>query len=84
MKCEFCGKREEARRANDPYEFSIFGPRIGTWYVRSKTDSRWNNNGRGYGLVSSGGPQAMTTWIEKCKKEFGEPPEDAVMGFEKD
>ena len=34
----------------------MFGPKIGTWMVHSKKDPRWNKSGRGYGLVTSGGP----------------------------
>jgi hypothetical protein len=60
------------------------GPKMGTWTVRSKTDPRWNNSGRALGLVCWGGPEEMQDWITKCKKEFGEPPEDAEMSFWKD
>lgn len=63
---------------------SMFGPKMGTWWVSCKSDPRWNKQGRGYGLVTCGGPGEMGAWIEKCKKEFGEPPEDAEMGFMKD
>lgn len=62
----------------------MFGPKMGTWTISSKIDPRWNKSGRGYGLVSCGGPQEMQDWIAKCKKEFGEPPEDAEMSFWKD
>lgn len=63
---------------------SMFGPKMGTWWVRSKTDPRWNKDGRGLGLVSSGGPGELHDWIEQCQKEFGDPPADAEMGFMKD
>jgi hypothetical protein len=63
---------------------NIFGPRMGTWYVSSQSDPRWNNSGRASGLVTEDGPQAMKDWIEQCRRNFGEPPEDAVKGFMKD
>ena len=61
----------------------VFGGE-GTWWVRSRSDPRWNCSGRGYGAVTSGGPGEMGEWIDRCKKEYGEPPEDAEMGFMKD
>ena len=64
---------------------SIFGPKIGTWQVSSESDPRWNNSGRGYGLVSSGGPDEMRYWIEEMKKITGEdPPDDLHVSFWKD
>lgn len=65
-------------------EGSMFGPKMGSWYVSSKLDPRWNSNGRGYGLVSMGGPQDAHTWVELCKKKYGELPADLEMGFMKD
>lgn len=62
----------------------IFGPKMGTWSVHSNKDSRWNNNGRAVGLASSDGPQEMKDWVEKCKAEYGEPPDDAECSFYKD
>ena len=43
----------------------MFGPKLGSWYVRSKSDPRWDNNGEGFGLVCSGGPGEMHEWIKK-------------------
>ena len=63
---------------------TLFGPKIGTWSVHSKKDSRWNNSGRGYGLVTSGGPAEISKWIKKCKEELGEPPNDLTIIFCKD
>lgn len=60
------------------------GSKMGTWWVRSEKDPRWNNSGRSEGLVCNGGPQQMQDWIERCKKEFGDPPEDCEKGFMKD
>lgn len=63
---------------------SMFGPRMGTWWVSSKSDPRWDKSGRASGLVCCGGPNEMTDWIEECTKKYGPPPEDARMGFMKD
>lgn len=62
----------------------MFGPKMGSWWVRSKKDPRWNKNGRGKGLCCSGGPKGMQDWIAECEKNFGEAPEDAEYGFMKD
>lgn len=65
-------------------EGSMFGPKMGSWSVRSISDPRWNSNGRGYGLVCLGGPQDAHTWVELCREKYGEPPADLVMSFMKD
>ena len=57
---------------------------MGTWSVSSESDPRWNKSGYNAGLVTAGGPSEMQEWIEHCKKEFGEPPEDARQSFMKD
>jgi hypothetical protein len=62
----------------------MFGPKLGTWWVSSKKDPRWNNQGRGYGLVSEGGPTELGAWIDLCRNKYGEPPDDAEQGFMKD
>jgi len=62
----------------------MFGPKIGTWTVHSDSDPRWNKEGRGYGLVTEGGPCEMREWIEECKKKYGEVPADTTESFWKD
>ena len=54
---------------------SMFGGGKGTWCVSSKIDPRWN---------ASGGPGEMGGWIKRCKKLYGEPPDDCTMSFMKD
>ena len=56
----------------------------GHWKVESKSDPRWNKQGRGYGAVTAGGPQEMKDWIKKCCVKYGEPPKDGTMQFMKD
>ena len=54
----------------------------GMWYLRSKTDSRWNHSEE----CSVGGftmPKACEKYIELLTKLYGEPPEDLVWGYEK-
>lgn len=63
---------------------SMFGPKMGSWCIHSKIDPRWNKNGRGYGLVVTGGPSEAKDWIEECKKKFGPEPKDLELGFMKD
>ena len=62
----------------------MFGPKMGTWWVSSKLDPRWNKVGRGYGSITSGKPKKLNKWIEQCMKSFGDPPADAKMGFMKE
>lgn len=62
----------------------MFGPKMGSWSVHSDSDPRWNKSGRGLGLVTTGGPEEMQQWLEECRKNFGEPPEDATQSFYKD
>jgi len=57
---------------------------MGTWCVESKSDPRWNNSGTAFGAVAAGGPPEMYEWIEKCKKEFGDPPPDCMKSFWKE
>ena len=73
--------QEEEQRAGMT---SMFGARIGTWLVSSTIDSRWNNRGRGFGLVVSGGPDEMQQWIDQCEKEYGDKPKDLERSFMKD
>ena len=61
----------------------MFGPKLGSWTVSSKKDPRWNAQGEGYGLVTSGGPSEIYDWIEECKKKFGEQPDDLSVSFHK-
>ena len=58
-------------------------PGMGTWTVHSDTDPRWNNSGSAFGdgLI---GPQAMQDWIDRCREEYGEPPDDCTKSFWKD
>jgi hypothetical protein len=62
----------------------MFGPKMGTWWVSSKKDPRWNKSGYAEGYVCSGGPKEMQDWIEECKRKYGKPPDDAEQGFMKD
>jgi len=61
----------------------MFGPKMGTWSVESKADKRWNKSGRSKGFAL-GGTSDMSDWIEKCKQEYGDPPEDCIESFWKD
>lgn len=63
---------------------SMFGPKMGTWEVHSEKDPRWNKLGRGYGLITSGGPIEIQEWIKECKEKYGDPPSDTTQSFWKD
>jgi hypothetical protein len=74
----------ESESNQDKEKYKMFGPKMGTWSVESKTDTRWNKLGRALGLVCENGPKEMKDWIEECKKIFGEPPKDLTWSFFKD
>jgi len=61
---------------------SMFGPKMGGWWLRSKKDPRWNSDGRGY----IGGLQCYEAdkKIEELKQCLGDPPDDLEMGAMKD
>lgn len=65
-------------------EPTMFGPKIGTWWVSSTQDARWNKTGRGYGLVTMGGPTDIGHWLTECEQQFGDRPIDLHVGFMKD
>lgn len=60
------------------------GPKMGTWWTRSKIDPRWNNEGKGCGSVTSGGPDEIYTWLELAGYRYGQKPPDLEIGFMKD
>ena len=62
----------------------MFGPKMGSWFVKCKSDPRWDKSGRAKGLICCGGPKEMRDWIDECKEELGDPPEDCECGFMKD
>ena len=63
---------------------SMFGPKMGTWWVQCKSDPRWDKEGRGLGLVTNRGPEEMKNWIRGCKAKYGEYPDDLTWKFMKD
>jgi hypothetical protein len=57
--------------------------KMGSWWIRSKSDPRWNTDGR----CIVGGfcmPQECEDTIDKLKKVLGEPPEDLTCNYMKD
>jgi len=81
---EFLKETLEICRRMQEMPGSIFGPKLGMWTVHSDKDPRWNRSGCGYDLVTGGGPQEMKDWIEECKRNFGDSPDDCTMEFWKD
>ncbi|HZY36259.1 MAG TPA: hypothetical protein VFE53_06400 [Mucilaginibacter sp.] len=53
----------------------------GEWEVCSKLDPRWNNKGVGYGDCTC--VPDMNKWLEECKKQYGDPPDDTEVSFYK-
>jgi hypothetical protein len=57
--------------------------REGTWWLRSKTDPRWDCNGRAF-VGMFGQPQDLVNKLAELTKLYGEPPEDLEWGYMKD
>lgn len=57
--------------------------RKGSWHIRSKSNKKWNKDGRGLvgGFIM---PAGCKKALEKLKKKYGEPPEDLTWGYFKD
>ena len=54
----------------------------GSWFIRSDSDPRWNDDGSG----NVGGafmPPACRASIERNKERYGEQPEDLEWGYMK-
>jgi len=61
----------------------MFKPaKMGSWWLRSKKDPRWNSEGRG--MVSSYYIPDAEREMERLKKKYGKPPSDLEMGGMKD
>ncbi len=73
----------ESRRLQTDFIAHLSRPRMCCWSIRCTSDPRWNKSGTGLGLVCTGGPQEMKDWVAECCEKYGEPPDDAVQGFEK-
>lgn len=55
----------------------------GDWWLRSKSDPRWNSDGRTLvgGFVM---PDECKQKLEELKGKLGEPPKDLEWGYMKD
>ena len=62
---------------------AIFGPIEGTWFLSSKSDPRWNADGRALvgGLVM---PVECVKKLEELEKKLGKRPKDLQWGYMKD
>ena len=57
----------------------------GSWWLYSKTDSRWNRDGRSNAVGGFQMPLEVTDMIGKITKSLGEePPDDLEYGCMKD
>jgi hypothetical protein len=58
--------------------------RVGSWWTKSKSDPRWDMDGRGMINAFTGCPE-MDKAIKEKEKELGEkPPKDLSVGGMKD
>lgn len=58
---------------------------VGTWWVRSKSDPRWDGEGESGFVGMFMMPEEAKAHIEKKKLELGcEPPADVEYGYQKD
>jgi hypothetical protein len=63
---------------------SMFGPKIGSWYLSSKKDPRWNDCGREALLVCAGLCKGAKKSIEANRDRYGDPPDDLEYSCMKD
>jgi hypothetical protein len=55
----------------------------GTWWITSKSDSRWKASGRTeVGMFAK--PQEAKNAVEDLKAKLGDPPSDLEWGYMKD
>ena len=64
----------------------MFGSRMGTYWVGSESNPRFNKTWRKDGLVIMGKRKFMKEWVDKKCKELGldSPPSNLEFGFMKD
>jgi hypothetical protein len=63
----------------------MFGPKSGSWWVRSKKDPRWNGGGSTESLMfSSGPPPEVEAHIRSMVGKYGKKPKDLEWGGMKD
>ena len=64
----------------------MFAPfREGSWWIRSKSDPRWDAEGPSDAVGSYTKPSEVDPAIEQKKQELGEePPSDLEWGYMKD
>jgi hypothetical protein len=60
------------------------GSVLGKWWIRSKSDPRWDREGRGEGGGLYKRPPAVDRTIKNLSKTLGEPPNDLEWGFSPD
>lgn len=56
---------------------------MGSWWIRSYKDPRWDREGRGVHNIFSA-ESLMLDLIEKMKETLGDPPDDLEINFFKD
>lgn len=64
----------------------MFNPRVhkptkSVWYIRSKTNKKWNCSGAFIYKGMKGMPLEVGYKFEELKVELGEPPSDIEWGF---
>jgi len=65
---------------------SMFGPKMGTYWIRSDSDPRFNESWRKEGLCCWGIPDWIMDWINQKTKDLAleDFPDDLTWGFMKD
>lgn len=55
----------------------------GDWWIKSESDPRWNCNGHCEIVSGLFPPQELEKRLEKLEKEFGSPPDDLIVRWNK-
>mgnify|MGYP003307493328 CR=1 FL=1 len=61
-----------------------FGISSGVWFIQSEKDPRWNASGEEKFLSVTTIPDAAKQHLEKCKRLYGEKPDDLKYSCMKD
>ena len=56
----------------------------GSWWLNSKTDPRWNYNGRADCVGGFMMPDECQNKLKELKQKLGKPPKDLEWGYMKD
>lgn len=86
--CQSSGNRAEGSWLLNTVSVALFfsetimSSSVGTWWVHSELDPRWNAEGFCvWEYAERGEPPQIDEWLGRCAATFGTPPADLTLGF---